>query len=134
MASLHKQENTLSPEGGEGRGEGRWACLAVALVLSGCGANPSAAECPPESYLNYRNFGAPFLRSWCTGCHSEGLTGEARAGAPVGVNFDTYASTLARLDGIKQRAAIDMPTMPPRGAPGKEERALLSEWLSCGAP
>jgi hypothetical protein len=26
------------------------------------------------------------------------------------------------------------PTMPPAGGPSGEERALLAEWLACGAP
>ena len=111
--------------------------LALVLILSACGGaapKEAAAGCPPDSYLDYRNFGAPFLRSWCTGCHSSELTGDARAGAPIGVDLDTRAGALAHLDGIKRRAAVELPTMPPRGAPGADERALLNEWLSCGAP
>lgn len=114
--------------------------LALLVFLAGCGAGTGgepvagASACPPDSYLDYRNFGAPFLRSWCTGCHSAELTGEDRAGAPLGVNFDTRAGTLLHLERIEVRAAAQVPTMPPRGVPGPDERALLKEWIACGAP
>ena len=103
-------------------------------MVAACGGSAQPDACPPDSYLDYRNFGAPFLRSWCTGCHSSALSADARAGAPLGVDFDTYAGALAHLDAIKHRASVDMPTMPPRGPPRADERALLAEWIACGAP
>src|SRR4051812_36148977 len=104
---------------------------AIAVMLCGCGgasngtASPQA--CPNDSALDYRTFGAPFMRDWCTGCHSADLTGDDRAGAPASVDFDTIAGVRSHLELIKQRAGADVPTMPPKGPPGGDERALLNE-------
>ena len=53
--------------------------------------------------------------------------------APTDVNFDTLAQVRTRADRIRIRAGTGT-TMPPAGGPSADERALLVEWLACGAP
>jgi hypothetical protein len=90
--------------------------------------------CPPDSFLSYENFGGPFLLTYCTGCHHSGVPADLRQGAPLDVNFDTLEDVRGRAATIWLRAADQNATMPPVGPAGEAERALLGEWLACGAP
>lgn len=126
------------------------AVVLGALLLSGCifgtddGEEAGAAEgpytsleerpCPEDSFLTWENFGAPFMRDWCTGCHSDDLSADRRAMAPPEVNLDELEGVRAHLERVWMRAADDNRTMPPAGGPGAAERELLGEWLACGAP
>jgi uncharacterized membrane protein len=132
--------------------------LAVAAYLclghadnGGCGAagedehehggSPTGSTCPSSSdAATAQNFGTAFMQTHCLSCHSQSATGAARAGAPVGVDFDT-------LDDVRrQRALIDTHAavgpnasnteMPPasRPQPTQQEREKLGQWLACGAP
>jgi uncharacterized membrane protein len=119
-----------------------WRRLALAALLAaGCGDNtdvggggqpidPDACE---TSYLDYTSFGEPFLLDWCNGCHSAGLPANMRQMAPAGVNFDSIEGVRQFQDRIAARGAGATPTMPPAGGPSAEERALLAEWIACGA-
>jgi uncharacterized membrane protein len=97
---------------------------------------PSLAErpCPEDSILTAEDFGAAFMLTYCTGCHHGALPDGERAGAPVGVDFETLAKVRAHADRIWARAGDQNATMPPVGPPPADERALLGEWLACGAP
>jgi hypothetical protein len=128
----------------------RSGALALAALLvacgGGCGGGEEAAEdtgpwgslkerpCPEESYLTYDDFGGPFLLTWCDGCHSVDLPDGSRQGAPLGVDFDTIDDVRRQKKRIWARAGDQNDTMPPIGGPDEEERALLGEWLACGAP
>jgi len=101
------------------------------LGMSGCGADELPAECE-DSALTYETFGEPFLTSWCRGCHSRDLPEEMRQLAPLDVNFNTRADVRARAGRIGFLVGETM-TMPPAGGPSSAERALLVEWLACGA-
>ncbi|MCA9637166.1 MAG: hypothetical protein KC420_14160, partial [Myxococcales bacterium] len=90
--------------------------------------------CPPESFLTYENFGAPFINSYCTGCHHVALAKDDRQMAPLGVDFETLDKIRAQADRIWARSGDQNATMPPAGAPADDERAMLGEWLACGAP
>jgi uncharacterized membrane protein len=127
--------------------------LAVSLPLlmahgegGGCGdhadevvGEKTSAACSDGSSLTYESFGRAFMSSYCTGCHSSALAGEARHGAPAYHDFDTLMGIRAVADHIDQMAgagpaAINV-QMPPSGAgPSEKERRQLSEWLACGAP
>jgi len=123
---------------------GRLAALAGPLLglllLAGCPetAGPENDPCPENSLVNYENFAAPLLLTWCVPCHSSYLPAEARQDATDGINFDTYEGVVDQLDRIYARAvqAVDDggSAMPPAGGTSDEERALLSEWIGCGAP
>jgi hypothetical protein len=131
--------------------------LGLALVAGGCdpaddgdddGSSTSADEpidegpwssleerpCPPDSFLTFENFGGPFILDHCKGCHSGALPADMRQDAPPGVDFDSLDDVRHWAPRIWARAADQNATMPPVGAPGPEERALLGEWLACGAP
>ncbi len=76
----------------------------------------------------------PVLRTWCTPCHASTIEGEARRGAPVGMDFDTWelASSFAAL--IRGAAVPDDARMPPEGMASAEDRMWLAHWVDCGAP
>lgn len=118
--------------------------LSLAFVLAACGTDsvprddgdnepivvdPNVCD---TSYLDYDNFGAPFVINWCRGCHSSAVPMAMRQKAPIDVNFDTLDQVRTWGDRITARAAGTMPSMPPVGGPTYDERVLLAEWLTCG--
>jgi uncharacterized membrane protein len=116
-----------------------WHELAIAALLAaGCGGGESGNPPPGDpgacetSYLEYKNFGQPFLLDWCSGCHSAALPATMRQMAPADVNFDTIDGVRRFQERIAARATGATPTMPPAGGPSEEERAMLAEWLNCG--
>jgi hypothetical protein len=90
--------------------------------------------CPPDSGLTWENFGGGYVLSYCTTCHHSALPADMRQLAPIAINFETVELVRAQADRIWARAADQNQTMPPIGAPADEQRALLGEWLACGAP
>lgn len=109
----------------------RWLASAL-LALAACGTDTEPPRCP-DTPLTYDTFGAPFLISWCRGCHSREVAEEMRQLAPLDVNFDTLADVSRHGARIGLRAGPGG-TMPPAGGPSADERALLAEWIRCGAP
>jgi uncharacterized membrane protein len=125
-----------------------WRSAALALLLAACGTevphddgagsgsddhemvDPNACE---TSYLDYENFGAPFVIDWCRGCHSSAVPAGMRQKAPADANFDTLEQVRTWKDKIAARATGASPNMPPAGGPSEEERQLLAQWLACGA-
>ncbi len=125
-----------------------WAS-AVVVVLAACGTEftpppdddpdldagivPLTPEECEQSYLDYGNFAAGFTNDWCRGCHGVSVPEGMRQKAPLGVDFDDLAALKHWSERIGIRATGATPTMPPAGGPSAEERALLAEWISCGA-
>jgi uncharacterized membrane protein len=107
----------------------RW--LASLAFVAACGSAPDP-ECR-TSYLNYSNFGQPFIESWCRGCHGENVLAGMRQGAPYDVNFDTIGEVRDRASRILEMAGTGS-AMPPAGGPSDAERQMLVEWISCGMP
>jgi len=99
----------------------------------------SGADACADSVLTWENFGEPFMLSWCTGCHHSALPSAERACAPCYVNFDNHAGVhplagyieLRVLDWVEQEG---VKPMPPAAIIADDERALLREYLECGAP
>lgn len=116
------------------------AALAAVAAAACSGEESGGGEPPPDpgsercqqSTLTYQNFAAPFVITWCRGCHGKDQPVTMRQDAPVGVNFDTAEDVRAGQARILARATGEAPTMPPAGGPSEEERALLAEWISCG--
>ncbi len=120
--------------------------LVIALLAAGCprpvrtpNGTPSGAECTAGSTLTYDTFGRAFVEAYCTRCHASHLSGAARERAPVGVDFDTIEGIRAHADRMDSQAAGGPARtnafMPPADPfPSTAERALLGEWLACGAP
>ena len=106
------------------------AALATLATLGSCGPDEDAA-CS-QSYLTYDNFGAAYMTNWCTGCHSAQLPVDMRQLAPIGMDFDTLDEVHAWSIGVMTTTAQQ--TMPPQGGPSDDERALLAQWITCGAP
>ena len=106
-----------------------WPSLLL-LVVASCG-NDTRVECT-ESALTYQTFGDPFVTNWCRGCHSVDLIPTMRQDAPLDINLDTLAEVRAQRMKILELAGTG-DEMPPSGGPSDEERALLREWLTCGA-
>ena len=82
--------------------------------------------------ITYATVGDPFLRNYCTGCHSSTLPVGYRYGAPSSVNLDTY-------EGAKEWAvrsyvrAVHFEDMPPAGGITDVERQRFMQWAFCGA-
>ena len=124
--------------------------LLALLFLSSCGASgglspkparpavkqaASDASCRNGTSLTYENFGEGFFLNYCVNCHASDIGVSERLGAPINVNFDTYDDIVThRRDILKTAARSNNPQMPPSRHVSLNERALLSEWLQCGAP
>ena len=123
-------------------------CTVVPTPLTGTGQ--SGVTCPGASTLRFQggsapaDFGQGFTSTYCTRCHATTAVGDARQGATPSANWDDVCSIRAHLLVIDQRAgpvAIGRSTrMPPPALsvgfpqPTDQDRARLSEWISCGAP
>ena len=92
-----------------------------------------------SSVLTWENFGEPFMLGWCTGCHHSALPVDQRACAPCSVNFDQHAGAYIQAPNIALRV-LDwaehekVTPMPPAAIVPDDQRALLREYLDCGAP
>lgn len=105
---------------------------------------PALPPCPPDNTLTRRSFGAGFLLTWCTGCHSSSLPADARQDAPEGVNFDTHAAYKLSERLVYERAVLEAHAfvrdpsaaspMPPAGLPPAADRERLAQWIACGSP
>jgi len=66
----------------------------------------------------------------CAYCHWSDRTGDARHGAPVGVDYDTADAASSRISTTWFR--VSTYDMPPMGkVPTLAEMATLNEWLNC---
>jgi uncharacterized membrane protein len=111
----------------------RPALLAL-LVLGPAGCGPGPPD-PCASGPGYARDVAPIVAARCLGCHSAGLLGDARRGAPEGLDLDDPDLAEPWFEGIAD--AIASGTMPPsEGAPltTREERATAIDWRACGLP
>lgn len=112
----------------------RSALLGLTLLVAGC---PTAEPLDVEgdcAVLTWENYGEGEMRNWCTGCHSSGVVGANRNGAPSGVDFDDLVGVREHRERILARATGDNPTMPLVGGGDAEDRERLRQWLECGAP
>lgn len=98
-------------------------------------------NCPPDNPLTFRSFGAGFLRTWCTGCHSSTLPANDRQDAPEGVDFDGLALFQPHAKEVLERAVLEAQKppesaspMPPAGLVPEADRKRLAQWIECGAP
>jgi hypothetical protein len=109
------------------------AGLALALaLLAGCdGEAPPPAAIPCED-VGWDGLAEPVLTTWCTPCHAATVPEEDRRGAPLGVDFDTWAGAAMWADRIAVRAAPGG-AMPPAGGMTDDERERLIRWAECGA-
>ena len=109
--------------------------LSLSLSLAACGddgGDGDVLDCE-SSTLSYDNFGSQFMTNFCLDCHASTVTGGARNGAPVAVNFDDLSLVQAQAGRIKAR--VNASSLPPPSfpaAPSATERSDLTEWIDCG--
>ncbi|MGE0397255.1 MAG: hypothetical protein AB7T06_11085 [Kofleriaceae bacterium] len=111
----------------------------LVAVLSACGTDYAPPSTLPDdtceqSILTYDNFGELFMLDWCRGCHSSALPEGMRQDAPLALDFEDLETIRELAPMIAAKATGPMPVMPPAAGPSDDERALLAEWLACGAP
>lgn len=76
---------------------------------------------------------ANIFRQKCLGCHLSTLPAGQRGRAPVGVDFDTFATAEQFGDEIVERA-VELMNMPPSGPLSEEEKQALLNWKALGYP
>lgn len=117
------------------RGALRPALLAALVPLLVAGCDGAVTASPPDGGGTGgcdAADGQAVLVLRCNGCHSVNVTGAARGGAPVGVDFDTTADVRRWNDRIRVRT-LEQKTMPP-GAPLPAcEGPLLDAYLVANA-
>jgi hypothetical protein len=105
----------------------RWLMFSILVTActgsSSSGITASDITCPPDSTLTYESFGSSFLADNCLSCH----TSKDR---PV---LTSRAAVVANGNKILN-AAVMTTSMPADGSIAIEERQLLGEWITCGAP
>jgi uncharacterized membrane protein len=70
----------------------------------------------------------------CRECHSASVTGDARHGAPPGLDFDTYDVLQSVADTASYLVSEREMPFPSGEGPTDEERNQLYEWAACGTP
>lgn len=103
------------------------AALSLATAAPACDdgmGSPTGWVCPTDSPLTWDNFGSDFMSRYCTRCHGSFRTQSGVARSRGSIDAWAAAGPNATNTG-----------MPESGtAPTADERQLLGEWLSCGAP
>ncbi len=104
--------------------------IAIVLAVSfGCtnssssGITAAELSCPPDSTLTYENFGKSFFADNCLSCHATRDRPTLTSAANIVANKQSIIS-----------AAVLSTKMPQRTSLSTDERSLLGEWLTCGAP
>ncbi len=103
--------------------------VACALLFAACatdtptGIDTSTLTCPPTSTLSYESYGKPAFEQYCLSCHA----------AKQSPRFNTVEEIRAKRSAILH-AAVATTQMPDGADMPIEERRLLGEWLTCGAP
>ncbi len=111
--------------------------LAVSLLgLSACGEKIDAVQPRLDGTsctgtTTFEGQAKAIFASYCTVCHASTRSGADRNGAPSGVDFDLYASAVARAEAALGR--IQSGAMPPGSnkVPAAES-ATLSCWILGG--
>lgn len=105
------------------------------LMLMACkdGEKSQPSFSCDDPSLSYHTVGQPFLRDYCTSCHSAQLTGQLRFGAPGNVDLDSLKDARNWASRIRARS-IESDTMPPTGGIKATDKANFEAWLDCGTP
>ena len=104
----------------------------LAVAALGCGGDGPG---PCVGAPTYTNDVRPIVEARCLACHAAGLAGDARHGAPEGLDFDSLESTEPHLEAFAD--ALTSGRMPPTNGPAlttAEERQLVSRWRACDFP
>ena len=110
--------------------------LFLTLHLVGC-SDDLTCDSTLEQSVTYTTDIAPLFEAKCNYCHNHEKTGVEREGAPVGVDYTTYAASVANaLGALDEIVAAEMPPVceacPP--VPNAEQANLLCNWIKQGTP
>jgi len=109
--------------------------IGIATVgLAACGGGDDAPSLPTVDCAPPvpRFAEVTAFRSNCANCHSIQLGRDDRMGAPVGMDYDVYASAAAVAEATA-RTVFDG-SMPPTGGLLAADKLVLYRWALCGAP
>lgn len=111
--------------------------LALLGLLPACGGSDEdrrfdADDAEAAGCGTWESAGQPVLLDACAACHAAALSGEARHGAPEGMNLDTLEGARTWAEAIEE--AVTAGTMPPGGGLSQADAARLLAWLDCDAP
>jgi uncharacterized membrane protein len=110
---------------GHVRGHERIMRILLFCALMACttstGITESEISC--DTSLTYANFGEAFFQTNCLDCHD----------GKQSPNLATQAAIQARSSDILDEAVYTS-AMPDGRSISNDERILLGQWLSCGAP
>jgi uncharacterized membrane protein len=110
-----------------------WIIMLMVFTVASCGEkqDPFSGDSGVNEDVTYTKEIKPILDTNCTGCHASDKQGADRNGAPVGINFDTYAD--AKANATRANSRIQAGTMPPGGsALSVEDKAFFQTWLDKG--
>lgn len=110
------------------------ALLLSALLLPACDSGDEKEAGPDVDCgtATVPKFAEVTAFAKCTACHSSDKAGTARAGAPVGINYNTYAD--AKLNAPKGMDEVYEGAMPPGGGMTEAEKTQIYNWASCDTP
>jgi mono/diheme cytochrome c family protein len=110
-----------------------WVTLGLLACSSG-GGEGGLGDCPPGSQSKAQN-GQFVLFGTCAGCHSSQLEGEARGGAPDGLDFDRPEIIAAMAEDIYATAHAGTMPPPTSDVPRLSDAQIeaLRVYLACGA-
>jgi hypothetical protein len=107
------------------------ALVLATATLAACGGEDlptvdcSTPAVPTFSMVNV-------LTVSCATCHASTLSGAARFGAPVGLDYDTFAAAKANAE--EGAAEIFSGSMPPTGGLPEADKQVYYRWALCGTP
>jgi uncharacterized membrane protein len=100
--------------------------LFVVACTTGCGAQSTGiteSDLTCDTSLTYANFGQAFIETNCGSCHA----------GKESPNLSTQAAVKSNSARILDEAVYTT-AMPQDADLANDERMLLGQWLTCGAP
>lgn len=122
----------------------RWlACLFLASALAACGGEDDDNDGDNNDDLPQVDCSGDIpafdevtaFSEVCTNCHSTGLSGTERNGAPANINWDDYDSAQVHAeDGAEEVFDNDMPPPGSGHTLTNAQKEQLYRWALCGTP
>jgi hypothetical protein len=116
----------------------RIALLAIVGSLFNCGPkiDPGASKTGSNNDAGgnvtcYADVKAIFDQN-CVRCHASSKSGSSRKGAPIGVDYDTYAFVKKNI--AAGNRTIQSGRMPPDNPLTSDEKSLVQQWVDLDAP
>ena len=107
-----------------------WRIGGFWLLVAGCGENQNPPDAPGLEIVSYTGQIRPLLQEHCLSCHGTTVAGEARQGAPIDANFDTYP--FARRNATQANRMIQSGVMAPADPLEETDRRLFLAWIAQG--